>query len=140
MVLNSNISIIVPIIMESERDLDHANKIHSEIKNKFYDLKIMLVNRICSAHKSSLNLIKILKEYEQNTNVLCYITISNKSNTLSAFVDGHTSKLVISNPSINERNMHDLYSSTSMTAGVSPLVILGASNCALAIVKIAATK
>jgi phosphoribosylaminoimidazole-succinocarboxamide synthase len=140
MVLNNNISIIVPIIMESERGLDHANKIHSEIKNKFYDLKIMLVNRICSAHKSSINLIKILNEYEQNNNVLCYITISDKSNILSAFVDGHTSKLVISNPSIGDLNMHDLYSSTSVTPGVAPLVILGASNCALAIVKIAAIR
>ncbi len=133
-------SLIIPIIMGSIKDLSHAKKIHIFMKENFQNSNILLINRICSAHKYGTNLLKILKEYENKSNVICYITIAGRSNALSAFIDGHTSKLVISNPPLNNSNIHNLHSSTSMPSGVSPLVILGPENCALAAVKVASCR
>ena len=72
----------------------------------------------------------------KDDDVLCLVTVAGRSNALSAFVDGHITKPVIANPPLNNSNIHNLHSSTSMPSGVAPLVILGTSNCALAVVKI----
>ena len=133
-------SIIVPIIMGSDSDLEYTNQIHNEMKNKFYDLKIILVNRISSSHKSGINLLKILAEYENNPNVLCLVTVTNESN-LSSFVDGHTSKLVISNvPHKSNISYVNMSVTKNTSSGTAPLIVFGAENAALAIVKLAATK
>ena len=65
-----------------------------------------------------------------------FSNIAGRSNALSAFIDGHFSKPVIANPPLNNSNIHNLHSSTSMPSGVSPLVILGPTNCALAVLKL----
>ena len=128
--------VYVPIIMGSDKDLDHCSKISSEL-SKF---GVRSEYRICSAHKSGIYLLNMLGQYENDDNVLCVVTVAGRSNALSAFTDGHFTKPVISNPPLNNGNIHNLYSSTSMPSGVSPLVILGTSNCALAVVKLLSIK
>lgn len=123
----------VPIILGSEKDVDYAKQIQGHLLAKFY-LKSII--RICSAHKSCLNLLKILQEYEPDTNVKCYITIAGKSNALSALIDGNTLKPVISSPPIKDASIHDLHSSTSMPSGIAPLTVLGSENAAKAAAKI----
>ena len=122
----------VPIIMGSDKDIPYVNKIRDELLK--FGIKSQY--RICSAHKSGSYLLNMLQKYEYDENVKCLVTVAGRSNALSAFVDGHISKPVISNPPLNNGNIHNLFSSTSMPSGVSPLVILGASNCALAVLKI----
>ena len=126
----------VPIIMGSDKDIPHCEKIRNEL-NKF---GLKSVFRICSAHKYGTYLLDMLQKYEHDDNVLCVVTVAGRSNALSAFTDGHFTKPVISNPPLNNSNIHNLHSSTSMPSGVSPLVILGPSNCALAVAKVCSVK
>ena len=41
-------SLIIPIIMGSNKDLGHAEKIHAFMKENFHNSNILLINRICS--------------------------------------------------------------------------------------------
>ncbi len=123
---------LVPIIIGSEKDIDSAKQIQTHL-NKF---KLNSIIRICSAHKSCINLLKILEKYENDESVKTYITIAGKSNALSALVDGNSVKPIISCPPIKDTNMYDLYSSVSVPSGIAPLTILGTENAALAAAKI----
>ena len=124
---------LVPIIMGSESDINLGLKIKKSLENNF---NIQSDIRICSAHKACLNLLKILDEYESNTNVKVYITIAGKSNALSALVDGNSTKPVIACPPLKDTSMYDIYSSISMPSGISPLTVLGAENAAISAAKI----
>ena len=122
----------IPIIIGSPSDLTLARKIQNELLN--YDLNSNV--RICSAHKAAHLLTKMLDKYEESGNVKLYITIAGKSNALSSLIDGYVSCPVISCPPITDANIHDLHSSTSMPSYISPLVVLGYKNAALAAAKV----
>ena len=62
---------IIPIILGSEKDITLAEKIQT-VLNKF---EVNSIIRICSAHKSCMNLLKIIKEYELNENVFVFVVI-----------------------------------------------------------------
>ena len=123
---------LIPIIVGSDKDIEFAKHIQNHLKNFTLDSTI----RVCSAHKSCVNLLKILKEYEDNENVKTYITIAGKSNALSALVDGNSVKPIISCPPVKDSNIHDIYSSISLPSGIAPLTVLGVENAALAATKI----
>ena len=93
---------LVPIIIGSEKDIDSAKQIQTHL-NKF---KLNSIIRICSAHKSCINLLKILEKYKNDESVKTYITIAGKSNALSALVDGNSVKPIISCPPIKDTNMY----------------------------------
>ena len=61
----------VPIIMGSDKDIPHANKIKDELDR----FGISCVYRICSAHKSGRNLLKMLNRYESDDNVICLVIL-----------------------------------------------------------------
>ena len=131
----------VPIIMGSTSDEKHADSL-IKLVNDFNSLNttnIVMEKRVCSAHKYASYLETMMDEYENDDNghnVFCYVTIAGRSNALSAVVDGLTPKPVIAFPPLNNGNMHDLYSSVRMPSGVSPMLVLGAANCFLAVVKV----
>ena len=131
----------VPIIMGSTSDEKYADsliKLAEEFNMKNYT-NIVMEKRVCSAHKYASYLETMMEEYENNEelhNVYCYVTIAGRSNALSAVVDGLTPKPVIAFPPLNNGNMHDLYSSVRMPSGVSPMLVLGAANCFLAVTKV----
>jgi phosphoribosylaminoimidazole-succinocarboxamide synthase len=123
---------LVPIIVGSERDNELAKQIQCHLQK--FNLNSII--RVCSAHKSCINLLKILNKYEKDDNVKTYITIAGKSNALSALVDGNSSRPIISCPPIKDTNIYDLYSSVSLPSGITPLTVLGAENAAIAAAKI----
>ena len=75
-------SLLVPIIIGSDKDIPHAEK----IKNNIQLLGVQSTIRVCSAHKCLGNLLKMLGEYESDDKVVCYVTCAGKSNALSAVV------------------------------------------------------
>ena len=96
---------IVPIIVGSDKDVEFAK----EIQNHLTKFKLDSIIRVCSAHKSCMNLLKILKEYECIENIKTYITIAGKSNALSALVDGNSVKPIMSCPPVKDSNIYDIY-------------------------------
>lgn len=124
---------VVPIVMGSESDIELGLKIKRSLMNNF---KIKSEIRICSAHKSCIELLSILDKYENMDNVKVYITIAGKSNALSALVDGNSTRPIIACPPLKDTTMYDIYSSISMPSGISPMTVLGGENASISAAKV----
>ena len=118
------------IIMGSERDLDFSRDIAKY-------LKLLGVNyefRVASAHKTPLTVLEILTEFAADKVV--YITVAGRSNALSAFIDGNTSKPVIACPPYSEKfGGADVYSSLRVPSGIGSVVTIEAEGAAIAAAK-----
>ena len=123
----------VIIIMGSKADSDHAGRIQKVLE----ELGVDCIMRIASAHKVPEKALGIIKEYSSENCV--FITVAGMSNALSGFTDANTDKPVIACPPYNEEFAGlDVLSTLRMPSGVCPMTVLGASQAALAAVKILA--
>jgi 5-(carboxyamino)imidazole ribonucleotide mutase len=121
------------IIMGSERDLDFCRDIAKYLKL----LSLNYEFRVASAHKTPLAVLEILKEFEAEKVV--YITVAGRSNALSAFIDGNTTKTVIACPPYSEKfSGADIYSSLRVPSGIGSLVTIEPEGAAIAAAKILA--
>jgi len=121
------------IVMGSERDLDFSREIAKYLKLLGVDYEF----RVASAHKTPLAVLEILKEFEAQKVV--YVTIAGRSNALSAFMDGNTSKPVIACPPYSEKfGGADIYSSLRMPSGIGSVVTIEPEGAAIAVAKILA--
>lgn len=121
----------VVLVMGSERDLDFSREIAKY-------LKLLGVNyefRVASAHKSPEKVLETIKEFESENVV--YITVAGRSNALSAFVDGNSSKPVIACPPYSEKfGGADIYSSLRVPSGIGSVVTIEPEGAAIAAAKI----
>jgi len=125
----------VIILMGSKGDLTHAQAISKTLKA----LEISYQMRVCSAHKATSRLLEILKEYEQQTEPLVYITIAGRSNALSAVIDANTRFPVIACPPYSDRfGGADIFSSLRLPSGIASPTILEPEGAALLAAKILA--
>jgi 5-(carboxyamino)imidazole ribonucleotide mutase len=119
------------VIMGSERDLDFSREIAKY-------LKLLGVNyefRVASAHKTPQKVFEIIKEFESQTVV--YITVAGRSNALSAFIDGNTSKPVIACPPYSDKfGGADILSSLRVPSGIGSVVTIEPEGAAIATAKI----
>ena len=126
---------LVPIIMGSASDLEHARKV-AQALDAFgipYEL------RIASAHKTLAHLIALLDEYERQPGPRVYITIAGRANALSGAVDAHVTAPVIDCPPYSHRFAGaDIFSSLRMPSGVAPGLVLDPPGAALLAAKILA--
>lgn len=126
---------LVPIIMGSRADLDHARTIEAELK----EFGIVAEIRVASAHKAARYLLDLLAGYEADPRPKVYITIAGRSNALSGMVDANVAAPVIACPPYSDRfGGADLFSSLRMPSGVAPGVVLEPKGAALLAAKILA--
>lgn len=119
------------IIMGSERDLDFSRDIAKYVKLLGVDYEF----RVASAHKTPQSVLEILKEFEKEKVV--YITVAGRSNALSAFIDGNTTKVVIACPPYSDKfGGADIYSSLRVPSGIGSVVTIEPEGAAIAAVKI----
>jgi 5-(carboxyamino)imidazole ribonucleotide mutase len=122
---------IAVIIMGSERDLDFSLEIAKY-------LKLLGVNyefRVASAHKNPEKVIEIIKEFE--TEKVVFVTVAGRSNALSAFIDGNTSKPVIACPPYSDKfGGADILSSLRVPSGIGSVVTIEPEGAAIAATKI----
>jgi 5-(carboxyamino)imidazole ribonucleotide mutase len=122
---------IAVIIMGSERDLDFSREIAKY-------LKLLGVNyefRVASAHKTPEKVLEIIKEFE--TEKVVFVTVAGRSNALSAFIDGNTSKPVIACPPYSEKfGGADILSSLRVPSGIGSVVTIEPEGAAIAAAKI----
>ncbi len=124
----------VIIIMGSKADLAHAQAITKTLATLEIDCEM----RVCSAHKATQRLLKILQEYEQK-GPLVYITIAGRSNALSAVVDANTRFPVVACPPYSDRfGGMDILSSLRLPSGIASPTILEPDGAALLAAKILA--
>ncbi|HLZ61932.1 MAG TPA: AIR carboxylase family protein [Ktedonosporobacter sp.] len=125
----------VVLIMGSKSDLAHAQAVVKTLKT----LEISYEMRVCSAHKATTRLLEILKEYEQHTGPLVYVTIAGRSNALSAVIDANTRYPVIACPPYSDRfGGADIFSSLRLPSGIATPTILEPEGAALLAAKILA--
>ena len=121
------------IVMGSERDLDFSREIAKYLKI----LGVQYEFRVASAHKTPEKVLEVIKEFEQDKTV--YITVAGRSNALSAFIDGNTSKPVIACPPYSEKfGGADIYSSLRVPSGIGSVVTVEPEGAAIAAAKILA--
>ncbi len=121
------------IIMGSERDLDFSREIAKYLKL----LGVTYEFRVASAHKTPITVLEILKEFE--TEKVVYITVAGRSNALSAFIDGNTSKPVIACPPYSDKyGGADIYSSLRVPSGIGSVVTIETEGAAIAVAKVLA--
>jgi 5-(carboxyamino)imidazole ribonucleotide mutase len=121
------------IIMGSERDLDYSREIAKYLKL----LGVSYEFRVASAHKTPEKVLEIIKDFENEKVV--YVTVAGRSNALSAFVDGNSSKPVIACPPYSEKYSGvDIYSSLRVPSGIGSVVTIEPEGAAIAVAKILA--
>ena len=121
------------IVMGSERDLDFSREIAKYLKL----LGVTYEFRVASAHKTPEKVLEIIKEFENEKAV--YVTVAGRSNALSAFIDGNTSKPVIACPPYSEKfGGADIYSSLRVPSGIGSIVNIEPEGAAIAAAKILA--
>ena len=119
------------IVMGSERDLDFSREIAKYLKL----LGVSYEFRVASAHKNPEKVIEIMKEFENEK--IVYVTVAGRSNALSAFVDGNSSKPVIACPPYSEKySGADIYSSLRVPSGIGSVVTIEPEGAAIAVAKI----
>lgn len=119
------------IVMGSERDLDFSREIAKYLKL----LGVSYEFRVASAHKTPEKVLEIIKGFENEKVV--YVTVAGRSNALSAFVDGNSSKPVIACPPYSEKYSGvDIYSSLRVPSGIGSVVTIEPEGAAIAVAKI----
>jgi 5-(carboxyamino)imidazole ribonucleotide mutase len=121
------------IIMGSERDLDFSRGIAKYLKM----LGVSYEFRVASAHKTPEKVLELIREFEAEKVV--YITVAGRSNALSAFIDGNSTKPVIACPPYSETfSGVDIFSSLRVPSGIGSVVTIEAEGAAIAVAKILA--
>lgn len=119
------------VIMGSERDLGFSREIA-------IFLKFLGVNyefRVASAHKTPEKVLEIIREFEKENVV--FITVAGRSNALSAFIDGNTTKPVIACPPYSDKFAGaDILSSLRVPSGIGSVVTIEPEGAAIATAKI----
>jgi len=119
------------VIMGSERDLDFSREITKYLKL----LGVGYEFRVASAHKTPEKVLEIIKEFENEKVV--FVTVAGRSNALSAFIDGNTSKPVIACPPYSEKfGGGDIYSSLRVPSGIGSMVTIEPEGAAIGTAKI----
>ena len=121
------------IIMGSDRDLDFSREIAKYLKL----LGVSYEFRVASAHKTPEKVLEIIKEFTAEKVV--YVTVAGRSNALSAFIDGNTTKPVIACPPYSEKfGGGDILSSLRVPSGIGSVVTIETEGAAIATAKILA--
>jgi 5-(carboxyamino)imidazole ribonucleotide mutase len=119
------------VIMGSERDLNFSREITKYLKL----LGVSYEFRVASAHKTPEKVLEVIKEFENEKVV--FVTVAGRSNALSAFIDGNTSKPVIACPPYSEKfGGADIYSSLRVPSGIGSMVTIEPEGAAIGTAKI----
>lgn len=126
---------LIPILLGSESDKEHAEKITDEL-DKFgvsYEVKVM------SAHKVPELCFEYVQKMNKEKNVV-YITCAGRSNGLSGVIAGSSVHPVIACPpfSSKEDYLINIHSTLQMPSDTPVLTVIDPKNAALAAVKILA--
>ena len=102
------------VISGSESDYFHVEKINNELKK----LGIFYHNYYHSAHKETMTVLKIIKEYEVRDKVV-YVTVAGLSNALGGVVASNTKHPVINCPPFKDQTDIQFYIISSIVGDVN---------------------
>lgn len=124
---------LVPIILGSERDLEHAKKISTGLEK----WKLPFEYRVASAHKHPAYLLQLLEEYDHSGRLVVYVTVAGRSDGLSATTSANTANPVIACPPYSEKyGGASVFSTFYVPSRSCPMLIEDPSNVGDAVAKI----
>ncbi|XP_017757290.1 PREDICTED: multifunctional protein ADE2 isoform X2 [Eufriesea mexicana] len=124
---------LVVILMGSQSDEKHCKEIATYAKS--LGLKAQL--RVCSAHKSTQEILHILAEYEGISKKVVLIAVAGRSNGLGPVLSGNTSLPVINCPPFKPETIsQDLWSSINVPSGIGCTTVAYPESAALAAAQI----
>lgn len=117
------------LILGSEKDNDHAKKITDALDA----YNIPHEQFVASAHRQAREALQILDKYKNDK--VIYITMAGRSNALSGFVAGNSSKVTIACPPFADKTdmLVNIHSTIQMPSNVPVMTILEPANVALAV-------
>ena len=121
------------ILAGSEKDAAHVDKIKAALKNK----EIYGVSIVASAHKQTVKVMEILREYNSGNQRIIWITVAGRSNALSGVIAANTQFPVIACPPFADKMdmMVNINSTLQCPSNVPVMTILEPTNVALAVGK-----
>ncbi len=127
-------TMIVPLLLGSEKDRDWAKKITDGLDEWNIPHKVIVV----SAHKVPELLIKVIAEYNGFDGQVCYVTIAGRSNGLSGCTAGSSYHPVIACPPFADKDdmMVNINSTLQMPSDTPVLTVLDPVNVVMNIVRI----
>lgn len=120
----------VVILSGSPSDDWHIEKLRKNLEKH----QIYYREHVCSAHKKTKQLLKILDKYNMNkTRKIVFVTVAGMSNALSGIVTCNTHHPVIACPPHSDKidMLTDINSTLQMPSKVPVATILHAENCVL---------
>lgn len=129
---------LVPILLGSKVDVEHAEKIASYLKDFGVESKII----VASAHKVPEKVFQIVSEYNKSDEEIVYVTIAGMSNGLSGVVGGNSIHPVVACPPFKDYSdyLTNIHSTLQMPSDTPTLTSLNQKNTALSIVRMFALK
>lgn len=127
---------LVAIIMGSPTDTEHCTK----IKKQCEALGLNSEMRVCSAHKSTEETLKLVAEYEDNGKDVVFVAVAGRSNGLGPVISGNTAYPVINAPPPSDKLTQDVWSSLSVPSGLGCTTVVYPEAAALAAAQIHALK
>ena len=125
---------LVPIIMGSKSDEEHARKI-AAVLDKF-GVKAELY--VASAHKVPELVLDIVTDFNKTDDDICYITIAGRSNGLSGVVAANSIHPVIACPPFSDKAdyLANIHSSVIMPSDTPSMTVVDPKNAAMAALRI----
>ena len=127
---------LVPILMGSKSDEEHARKIAGYLDQ--FGIKTELY--VCSAHKVPELVLDIVNDFNKSGDNICYITIAGRSNGLSGVVAANSVHPVIACPPFKDKAdyLANIHSSIQMPSDTPAMVVVDPQNAAMAALRILA--
>ncbi len=124
---------IVPILLGSASDKDHAQKIVDELNVFGIPSEVI----VASAHKVPERVIELIEKYNKMEDVV-YVTVAGRSNGLSGVTAGSSYHPVIACPPFKDKDdyMVNIHSTLQMPSDTPVLTVLEPVNAALSIARI----
>lgn len=127
---------IVPFILGSKVDLEHAKKITSVLE----DYNISYEIYVASAHKVPETTLKIINKFNEMKESVVFVTIAGRSNALSGLVSGSTHFPVIACPPFSDKAdyLANIHSTLQMPSETPAMTVVDPSNAGQAVVRLLA--
>ncbi len=127
---------IVPFILGSKVDLDHAKKIASVLEDYNVPYEIF----VASAHKVPETTLKIIKKFNEMKESVVFVTVAGRSNALSGLVAGSTHFPVVACPPFKDKSdyLTNIHSTLQMPSETPAMAVVDPGNAGQAVVRLLA--
>ena len=125
---------IVPFILGSKIDLEHAKKIQEVLD----DFGVKSEIYVASAHKVPTKTLEIIEKFNEKKERVVYVTIAGRSNALSGLVSANTLLPVVACPPFKDKSdyLTNIHSTLQMPSETPAMAVVDPKNAAHAVLRI----